>query len=171
VLYHIVPLTREEAEQISTWVYKPPFSIYSFEPTEDTIQELLQDDYHAVYDESNSLCGFFCFGDAATVKNGEAFYNDDALDIGLALAPSLCGQGLGLQFLHEGVLYARKHYPQAQALRLSVLVWNLRARRLYQRYGFQYIGSFERPTPMGPVEFVVMLFTGESLAEYVTSAV
>lgn len=65
----------------------------------------------------------------------------------LFLAPAARGQGLGTRVLDAIAAHVRAH--QGHALRLAVVVENVRARRLYERCGFALVGRRARETARG----------------------
>lgn len=164
--YIVSAMTEPQARQIIRWRFDPPYQSYSFEDSEENLCELLEENYHAVCNEWGDLVGFFCFGRSAQVPQGRDYYNDNAVDIGLALAPWLCSQGLGSGFLQEGLRYCRQLYPGTAAVRLTVKSWNERAFRLYRSCGFSEIGRFcvryereyEYEDEEEITEFIVMIY-------------
>lgn len=136
-MYHITAMTLPYAEEISCWAYPGEYNIYSFEPSEEGIEELLCGDYVACLDENETLIGYFCFGASAQIPTVENFdYSEDKLDLGLGLRPDLCGKGFGQEFMGLGLEYAKKMFP-ASSLRLTVAAFNQRAISLYQKLGFK----------------------------------
>ncbi|SFK61616.1 Acetyltransferase (GNAT) family protein [Brevibacillus centrosporus] len=85
-------------------------------------------------------------GFAAGLYEGE-----NVCDIGLGMKPELTGLGLGAAFMKRGMEFAVKHYAPSQ-LRLSIAASNKRAIRLYEKMGFQEVGSF----PSKETVFLVM---------------
>ena len=63
----IVPMSINPAVQISEWKYEDEYSIYSFELNNETIEELINGEYHAYLDQHNDLSGYFCFGRSARI--------------------------------------------------------------------------------------------------------
>lgn len=59
---------------------------------------------------------------------------------GLILLPEFRGRGIGTQILRK---LAREHASQAKAIELGVKDENARARRLYEREGFQVVKSLQ----------------------------
>lgn len=152
-------MNYNEAKQISKWIYKEPYSIYSMDGSDNCIDELLNGTYFSASDEENNLIGYYCFGESAQVPVGNQFgaYNcKDIIDIGLGINPNLCGQGLGLKFLNSGLDYARNNLS-AKRFRLTVVTFNQRAIKVYQKAGFEKINSFERITKTGKIDFWVMI--------------
>ena len=95
--YQILPMTEEYAKQISHWTYEGEYSIYSFQPDEETLAELLDGSYFACT-FGQELVGYFCFGASATiptVPGSVSLPQGDFLDFGLGMRPDLCGQGRG----------------------------------------------------------------------------
>ena len=154
----IARMHYNEAKQISKWIYKAPYSIYSMDGSDDCITELIQGNYYSVTDENNLLIGYYCFGESAQVPAGKQFGvydSNDLTDIGLGINPDLCGQGLGLDFFREGLVFARTHLS-AKRFRLTVAAFNQRAINVYQKAGFEKSDSFTRLAENSKTEFLVM---------------
>jgi len=157
-MFNIKQMNYEEAKQISKWVYKAPYSIYSMEESDNCINELVNGNYYSVTDESYNLIGYYCFGESAQVPAGKQFsvydYND-ITDIGLGITPDLCSKGLGYHFLINGLEFARNTLS-AKRFRLTVAAFNQRAINVYQKVGFEKNNSFSRISETGKTEFLVM---------------
>lgn len=135
--YQILPMTEEYAKQISHWTYEGEYSIYSFQPDEETLAELLDGSYFACT-FGQELVGYFCFGASATiptVPGSVSLPQGDFLDFGLGMRPDLCGQGRGKEFMQAGLLFGKQKF-HAASYRLAVAAWNKRAQHLYQKMGF-----------------------------------
>lgn len=146
------------ASEIVKWVYEEPYSIYSFDDTQETIDELINHNYYAVF-ENNNLIGYFCFGDAARIPTEEdAAYTVEALDIGLGMKPELCGKGLGPDFINAGLTFAKeKLMGEKPIFRLTVAEFNKRAIRLYGKSGFVH-SKLIKHSKTGK-KFYIMLLT------------
>lgn len=154
--YTFRPMTEKDAQTIAAWAYPPPYDLYALSAGD--VRELLDGGYYAALDAEGTLLGFFCFGAPARVPAGipSGAYDDASLlDIGLGLSPGLCGQGLGLAFLLEGLAFALKTFAPA-GFRLTVAAFNLRAAKVYERAGFHPTGSFSRDSGEGERRFTVM---------------
>lgn len=128
-------LTEQEAQAISAWHYPGEYALYNFSP-EDSLDELLDGSSWGVRDAQGALTGFYQFGRGGRIPTKEqGAYLEGPLDIGLGLRPDLCGKGLGESFLLAGMEFARARLG-AEAFRLTVAAWNLRARKVYARCGF-----------------------------------
>lgn len=82
-------LTEDHAKQICCWKYEEIYSIYNF-PDWDTLNQQRwgitiegkrKNEFTAVIDESNNLCGYMRF-----------IENKDFVLVGLGLKPSLLGK-------------------------------------------------------------------------------
>lgn len=136
-------LDAQAAQTIASWKYPTPYDCYNLEGTPDVFEELLCGDYYAVSSPDGSLLGFFCYGPSARVPALQKYgvYREDALDMGLGIAPELCGLGLGIEFLKQGMAFGTAQFPQlAQRFRMTVAAFNTRAKNVYRRMGFQKIG-------------------------------
>lgn len=156
---NIKQMNYEEANQISKWVYKEPYSIYSMDESDNCINELLNGYYFSVSDRENNLIGYYCLGESAQVPIGKQFgvYDTTEIaDVGLGIKPNLCGKGLGLNFFNSGLEFARSKLL-AKGFRLTVATFNQRAIKIYQRAGFKKVNSFERISEIGKTEFWVMI--------------
>ncbi|MCF0147375.1 MAG: GNAT family N-acetyltransferase [Clostridium sp.] len=148
-----------EAKEISKWTYNEPYAMYSMEDSDSCIDELISEMYFSASDKYNNLIGYYCFGESAQVPAGNKFgvYDcKDSLDIGLGIKPSLCGQGLGFEFLTEGISFA-KNKLLAKKIRLTVASFNERAIKVYEGAGFEKVHSFERITETERTDFQVMI--------------
>ena len=132
----IEPMRRPWAEAVSVWLYGGAYEMYSMDGSEACVQELLDGGYYAWLNKEGRPEGYFCFGPPAQIPTREeGVYPAGPLDIGLGMAPELCGTGQGGAFLEDGLKFARERFG-ARDLRLTVASFNKRAIRVYQRAGF-----------------------------------
>lgn len=134
----VVPMTREYAQDISTWKYQGEYAVYSFEPNEETLAELLDGSYYACLDEEDTLMGYFCYGVSARIPLSDAektAYKQPCLDFGLGMRPRLCGKGKGADFMQTGLAFAQKQFAP-KSFRLTVAAFNHRAVHLYEKLHF-----------------------------------
>lgn len=130
-------MTKEQAVIISRWTYDGIYSMYSFIPDEETIQELMNGDYYSCRKEDSSLLGYFCFQSSARIPTLEDdAYALEALDIGLGMEPSECNQGKGRDFMMQGLKFAGTLF-KTKRFRLTVACFNKRAIHLYMQLGFK----------------------------------
>lgn len=133
--YTIRPLRWRDALTISRWHYDGQYAYYDMNMLPVVaIHTLLRlvgvTIYYAAFDGQHALIGFFSF-----VRHGET------VEIGLALRPDLTGKGMGLEFVREGMAFARQTF-QAARFSLTVATFNQRARRVYERAGFRPVRTF-----------------------------
>jgi ribosomal-protein-alanine acetyltransferase len=81
-----------------------------------------------VAEESGQLCGFVC---AQSVAGEWEIEN-------IVVSPEFLRRGIASELIHELILRARRQ--GASAILLEVRDSNLRARRLYEKLGFQEVG-------------------------------
>ena len=141
-VFEIVEMTEEYAAEISRWAYPSPYEAYSFKPTEEEIDQLMNGLHAAVTDASGgeeTLVGFVAFGWSAQVvcDESEEMYEDESFsDIAFGLKPELCGRGLGLSLVKCGMAFVKGLFPD-DGLRLTVRADNARAIKVYERAGFR----------------------------------
>jgi ribosomal-protein-alanine N-acetyltransferase len=156
--FSLKPITPDDARAISRWRYVGRYSVYNGKPS--SVASLLEPrfSYHSVYDERGELSGYFCFGEDARVSAGRrlgVYEREPALDIGLGMRPDLTGRGLGEEFVHAGIRFAKEAYSPP-AFRLTVATFNQRAIRVYERVGFEPVETFGAPTREGGREWLLM---------------
>jgi ribosomal-protein-alanine N-acetyltransferase len=161
-VYRFTPMTEADARAIGDWRYEGPYAVYTTpeEEREAAVREKLdrRSPHFTVRDESGELIGFFAYGSAAEVGElglPHLYAADEVLSVGLGLRPDLTGNGRGLAFVEAGLAHARAQY-QPRTFRLYVLSFNARARRVYERAGFERVGTVRIPFAAGEREFIEM---------------
>ena len=153
----IDPLTPADIREVMRWRYPPPYHVYDIKRSRSVRKELLEGSYFAARSADGTLVGFFCYGRSAQIAHGRTVgaYDEERLDIGLALKPELTGHGYGADFLKAGLAYGVRRYS-AGKFRLSVRAFNVRAIKVYEEVGFVRTGSFTIPDA-GRVFLVMVL--------------
>ena len=151
------PLTLEDAQDIVTWRYPPPYELYNTPPDEqqEMIAYLLHPENRcfAIKHVDTRLIGFVSLGQDARVPGGD--YSLNALDLGIGIRPDLTGRGQGKQFLEVVVEFARAQNPPPEHLRVTVAAFNERAQRLVRGAGFVEVQRFNHPGH--GAEFIVFI--------------
>lgn len=169
--YTIEKMDEAWAGIISEWRYDGSYSFYDMDDTNETIEELCDGSYYSVLDDNGGIVGFFCFGASAQVPPGRRFgvyESKNYTDIGLGMRPDLCGQGLGTDFLRQGMTFALRQLS-AENFRLTVASFNKRAIKAYEKVGFVKANSFEIILKKDNIEtnekleFEVMLCAGKEV--------
>ena len=157
--FNIKIMDKLTAEEISRWQYEQPYSIYSMDGCEDTINEFLNAPYYSVF-QNNKLTGYFCFGESAQVPIGNkisAYSDKNYTDIGLGLKPELCGKGHGYCFLKTGLNFAANTFSKNN-FRLTVAQFNERAIKVYEKIGFNKTKvSFNKKNGENNIDFIIMI--------------
>jgi RimJ/RimL family protein N-acetyltransferase len=139
--YRVEPATPEDIAAIDAYRYDPPYDFYNGD--DDPVQN--PERFFAVHDARGDRVGFYYFD-----------WKGDALEIGLGLRPDLTGRRLGLDFLREGLAFARSHFG-AERIVLNVAAFNERAIKVYERAGFRRTGDHVRTfARWGAVPFIEM---------------
>jgi RimJ/RimL family protein N-acetyltransferase len=81
-------------------------------------------------------------------------YSTPALDIGLGVRPDLTGRGLGFDYVNAVIDFAYRTYTPDR-LRVTIAAFNARARRVWERAGFELIGKFQ--SEWTHIDFVIMM--------------
>jgi len=148
--WRLVDMTPEYAEELSTWTYDEPYSLYSSSP-EDKDWYLDPDNgYSAVVDAEGELVAHCCFGFDARVPGGN--YEQQAIDFGTGMRPDLTGRGHGTAFFKLVTDEAERRHPDVP-LRTTVAAFNERALRLVRKAGFREQEIFRNPAGR---EFVIL---------------
>jgi len=138
----IVPMTRELAGDIASWVYDPPYDIYSVAGTDPEFVLDEANGYVALVDDG-VLIGYRSFGADGQVPGFN--YDDQALDTGDGLRPSLTGRGLGREAISTGLAYGKQRFNPT-AFRVTVASFNTRAKRVVASLGFVHQAQFNAST-------------------------
>lgn len=139
------PMDRPSALAVLRWHYDAPYDLYNLDSYdfEETLSDLLDpgNAYHTLWDERGKLVAFCCFGVDAQVAGGD--YSAPALDVGLGVRPDLTGQGYGLDYVLAVLGFAEAE-SQVSAFRVTVALFNQRARRVWEKAGFVEVHRFRR---------------------------
>lgn len=155
----ILKMDTATAITISNWIYEAPYSIYSFDGSDECTGELMNGPYFYVLDDCEDLVGYVCYGKSACVPAGSisGVYNViDTIDIGLGLRPDLCGKGIGMTLLQAGIDYGRELFNNDK-FRLTVATFNKRAIKVYEKMGFYKEKIFVNKCEEGGIEFQTMI--------------
>jgi RimJ/RimL family protein N-acetyltransferase len=125
----IEPASEDALRELGTWKYGAPYELYD---RDDGLPVRNPERFYSARDQTGALVGFYYFEDRG-----------ETLDYGLGLRPDLTGQGLGLEFVEAGLEFARERF-RAERITLNVAAFNERARIVYERAGFQVVGSHVR---------------------------
>lgn len=140
----IQPIRREDAREIATWKYEPPYSLYNLSEADVAIMLDPQYRYYAVYLGDDGLIGFCCFGEEAMVNGGKYEEREPSvLDVGVGMHPRMVGQGLGRKFVAAILQFAMDQY-HPERLRVTIAAFNQRSKKTFQALGFSETSQFTR---------------------------
>lgn len=137
-------MDQRMAKTILNWQYEKPYDLYNSTLTKEELEEMLNGTYTALVDEKESLIGFFCIGESATVPAGHkaGVYGDGFVDFGLGMRPEWTGKGNGSGFISFVLDHIEEKYGE-MPIRLSVATFNQRAIHLYEKFGFRKEEEFQ----------------------------
>lgn len=147
-------MNEEFAIEILDWKYELPYDFYNNELNPQSLKELLEDSYYVVVDDHKKIVGYFCIGDCAKVPIGVHFgaYNEEFIDIGIGMNPTLTGKGNGATFFSFILKFIEENFLTVP-FRLTVASFNKRAIHLYEKFGFEKEIEFNR----GDTGFITMV--------------
>ena len=128
---HARELTPEEAARPLGWRYDGAYATYDVQGPLGTGLG-----FFAIEDEGE-LVGFGCTGAEARVPGVEA--EEGTVDVGYGMRPDLTGHGRGRDFVGVVLERVAEQLPDAR-LRMSILHWNGRSRRVAEGHGFRIVG-------------------------------
>ena len=155
--------TANDAKPLSAFAidcYRTAFG-HSFSPADlaDHLRDTLSEevvarwfglDWVVVAEEGVQIVGFAQYGLAPEEMPG---WTMGAMELRrLYVHPAIQGKGLGTQLLKR--VLADPTIAASPSLLLDVWAFNPRARRLYERFGFQVIGEHALDLPSGPSDSV-----------------
>ena len=143
------PLLSDDLPHLLTWQYDPPYEIYNLgngradaEALAEAVNYFLDPVYcfYSVVDgDSGAVTAVVSYGLDGQVGGGD--YSEDALDIGMAVRPDLTGRGVGSDFAKAAITFAIQTF-HPNKLRVTIADFNGRARRVWEKHGFQPVHSF-----------------------------
>ncbi|HRQ41364.1 MAG TPA: GNAT family N-acetyltransferase [Chloroflexota bacterium] len=143
------PIAPDDLPFLLTWQYEPPYAIYSLgdgRTNPDILAEAADyflDPVYRFYSmldaDSGKLTAVVSYGLDGQVPGGD--YSEEALDIGFAVRPDLTGQGLGGDFVGAAINFAIYTFHPGK-LRVTIADFNRRARRVWEKHGFQPVQTF-----------------------------
>jgi ribosomal-protein-alanine N-acetyltransferase len=149
------PADEKPAREFVQWKYEPPYDIYNCPPGEvdKAIRYNIdpENNVYAMFDQDGKLIGYCSYGKDAQVPGGG--YSEEALDIGLMIKPELTGRGMGAAFTEEVVRNGLAKYAP-KTFRVTIVAFNKRAIRTWEKIGFQHIQTFKRDSD--GMEFIIM---------------
>lgn len=141
--YTFRSIYQTDTSIITSWCYDPPYDLYNLDhpPSADDIAYYLdpQNAYHIITGEADTILAYCSFGPDGQVPGGD--YSAPSLDIGMGVRPDLTGQGHGVTFARAVCDFARKTYAPP-ALRVTIADFNRRARRVWEKMGFEFEERF-----------------------------
>jgi len=126
-------LTVDEAERPLDWRYPEPYETYNAAWPLGGGRG-----FFAVDDDSGELVGYGCVGAEARVPGVEE--EAGTVDVGFGMRPELIGQGRGREFVGAVLARATAGDPTVR-LRMSILRWNARSRRVAEAHGFRVVAQ------------------------------
>ncbi|WP_208559044.1 GNAT family N-acetyltransferase [Marinilactibacillus kalidii] len=135
-------LTQEQAIEIADeWKYPKPYNFYDMTADLEDYEELLdpalrKDHYYAVV-ANEKLIGFFCVFPQESMEQ--------SVEMGLGLKPALTGKGRGEKFVKVVVDYINEQFNHP-TIWLSVVEFNQRAMKVYEKNGFKHIDKITQPS-------------------------
>jgi [ribosomal protein S18]-alanine N-acetyltransferase len=128
-------LTAEEAERPLGWRYPGRYATY------DALGPLGAGRGFFAVEDDGDLVGYGCVGLEARVPGVEE--ETGTIDVGYGMRPDLIGQGRGRDFVGAVLDHVTERHPDA-TLRMSILEWNERSRRVAEAHGFRVVGRAGR---------------------------
>jgi ribosomal-protein-alanine N-acetyltransferase len=137
------PMTPVDGREIAAWRYPGRYATYDV----GELPELGADRWAVERDEE--LIGYCCVGSGARIPGvGE---EPGTADVGYGMRPDLMGRGLGAEFVGAILDFVvRERSPER--LRLLILTWNDRSRKVAEALGFEQEGT----VPSDEGDFYVM---------------
>jgi RimJ/RimL family protein N-acetyltransferase len=125
-------LTPDEVVRPLDWRYEGAYATYDVRGSLGS-----GPGFFAVEGENEELVGYGCTGAEARVSGVDA--EEGTVDVGYGMRPDLTGQGRGHEFVRAVLEHVVERHPDAR-LRMSILNWNGRSRRVAEGHGFRVTG-------------------------------
>lgn len=144
--------TKDDINQFITWTYDGIYSFYDNNIQKEKIegfeQSINSERAFSVIDDKENLIGNCEFYDIS--DDGE-----EILAVGVQMKPSMTGQGYGSKFFKE-IIEQGRGLLNYNHLELSVVDFNKRAIRTYEKEGFKKKGEFQNVIRGNTYNFISM---------------
>lgn len=135
--------TEEEARELATWAYPPPFDLYdAADPATFLTTGAPGEGCYPAVDDDGRLVAFAVLGAEARVLGQEPA--DGVVDVGIGVRPDVTGRGLGGALVGQVVALAAE-LTGARAARAAVAAFNERSLALCRSAGFEDVRQFSGP--------------------------
>ncbi|WXR60453.1 GNAT family N-acetyltransferase [Peptostreptococcaceae bacterium AGR-M142] len=140
-------LKKEQVRSIFDWNYQGEYKVYNMPSMDLAIRNnigIVNDDkrdkeFFSLY-ENNDFIGYIRLIDL-----------EDIISFGIGLKPNYCGKGYSNKVMPKILEYIKDNY-NGKEIRLIVRSFNKRAIKVYDKYGFEEIGT----EYINNIEFIVM---------------
>lgn len=144
--------TKDDINEFITWTYDGIYSFY-----DNNIQKEKIDGFKQSF---NSERAFSVIDDKENLIGNCEFYNvndegEEILAVGVQMKPSMTGQGYGSKFFSE-IIEQGRVLLNYNHLELSVVDFNKRAIRTYEKEGFKKKGEFQNVIRGNTYNFISM---------------
>lgn len=132
-MFEFLPVTLETIKEVGNWRYDGVVkSIYITPYLESICTE-------KVIKGPDGCDGFIANVDNHIAGLFEFYFEDDIMEIGIALSPAFVGKGLGSKFVKSGIDFGIKNYKYTKDyIRLTVNESNKSAIKVYENVGFYH---------------------------------
>lgn len=149
--YVLCILTEAMAKEICSWRYEGAYSVYNFSDWE----EVVRNGWNLSVKEEREREFIGICKDGELFAYGRIHLENGVSILGVAMKPSLCGQGHGKDIMKLLIDESKVRYPGA-GIGLEVRIFNQRAIKCYERIGFEIKYKHIRSMDDGDVEFYYM---------------
>lgn len=135
-MFKFSPVTLDTIKEVGNWRYDGVVKSIYITPYLESISA----------EESikgpDGCDGFIAYSDSSIAGLFEFYFEDDIMEIGVALNPALVGKGLGKEFIDSGINFGIKNYDYSKDyIRLTVNENNKPAIKVYENLGFTHFNK------------------------------
>lgn len=132
-MFKFCPVTLEAIKEIGNWRYRGVVKSIYITPYLESINS---DEYIKGPDGCD---GFIAYIDNYIAGLFEFYFENDIMEIGIALNPALVGKGLSNEFIRSGIDFGINNYNYSMDyIRLVVNENNKSAIKVYENVGFNF---------------------------------
>lgn len=132
-MFTFIPATLETIKIIGEWTYEGFVKSVYVTPYYESIK------VGKILKGPDGCDGFVAYENETVIGLFEFYFEDNIMEIGVALNPQLVGKGMGKDFVEEGIIFGINNYNyQNDYIRLTVNEKNKPAIKVYRKVGFSY---------------------------------